>query len=78
MGDFACYNAGQDCTVSCRLYVPGSIDGEVVSRISATAGRVVVGGSSEPESKMGRRFPRLNAIASNRLSAELWRRGISK
>lgn len=51
--DFSYYNAGQDCTAPCRLYVHGSIYDEVVERISAAADRVVVGGPLAPESKMG-------------------------
>jgi len=53
IGDFSYYNAGQDCTAPCRLYVHGSIYDEVVARISAAADKVVVGGPSAPESKMG-------------------------
>ncbi|MGY6126726.1 gamma-aminobutyraldehyde dehydrogenase (plasmid) [Paraburkholderia strydomiana] len=53
IGDFSFYNAGQDCTAPCRLYVQGSIYDQVVARISAAANGVSVGMPAAPDTKMG-------------------------
>jgi aminobutyraldehyde dehydrogenase len=50
---FGFYNAGQDCTAACRLYVAERLYERVVADLTAAAGSIRVGTQQEPGVEMG-------------------------
>lgn len=50
---FAFYNAGQDCTAACRLYVQQDIHDNFVARLKDAVGQIKVGSQDEAEVEMG-------------------------
>jgi aminobutyraldehyde dehydrogenase len=51
--NFAFYNAGQDCTAACRLYVQKGIYDKFVSRLKDTVDQIHVGSQDESGVEMG-------------------------
>ncbi len=47
------YNAGQDCTAACRLYVETGVYDRVVADVTAAARRLTIGAQSSPAVDMG-------------------------
>ncbi len=50
---FGFYNAGQDCTAACRLYVAEPLYERVVADLTSAAGSIKVGTQQEPGVEMG-------------------------
>jgi aminobutyraldehyde dehydrogenase len=50
---FGFYNAGQDCTAACRLYVAERLYERVVADLTSAAGSIKVGTQQEPGVEMG-------------------------
>ena len=50
---FGFYNAGQDCTAACRMYVGAGIYERVVADLTQAAGSIRVGSQQEPGVEMG-------------------------
>ncbi len=50
---FAFYNAGQDCTAACRMYVGAKIYERVVADLTRAVGSIRVGTQQEPGVEMG-------------------------
>lgn len=51
--NFAFYNAGQDCTAACRLYVQRNVYDDFVARLKDAVGQIKVGTQDEQEVEMG-------------------------
>ncbi|MBY5982755.1 MULTISPECIES: gamma-aminobutyraldehyde dehydrogenase [Halomonas] len=51
--NFAFYNAGQDCTAACRLYVQRNVYEDFVSRLKDAVGQIKVGSQDEEDVEMG-------------------------
>lgn len=51
--NFAFYNAGQDCTAACRLYVQKDIHDHFVARLKEAVGQIKVGAQDEEGVEMG-------------------------
>ncbi|MBZ9558032.1 MULTISPECIES: gamma-aminobutyraldehyde dehydrogenase [unclassified Modicisalibacter] len=51
--NFAFYNAGQDCTAACRLYVQRGVHDDFVARLKDAVGQITVGSQDEPGVEMG-------------------------
>jgi len=63
---FGFYNAGQDCTAACRLYVGQRIYERVVAGLTSAARSIKVGTQQEPGVEMG---PLISATHRERVSA---------
>ena len=50
---FGFYNAGQDCTAACRIYVQQSIYDTFVARLTAAVGSLQPGLPEDPETELG-------------------------
>ena len=50
---FGFYNAGQDCTAACRLYVQDSVYEAFVEKLGAAVGSIRMGLQDEPETELG-------------------------
>jgi aminobutyraldehyde dehydrogenase len=50
---FGFYNAGQDCTAACRLYVGAKIYDKVVADLSSAASRLVYNSANDEENEFG-------------------------
>ena len=62
---FGFYNAGQDCTAACRLYVESSVYDRVVAEVTHAAGGLTVGPQNAPAVDMG---PVISAEQRNRIA----------
>ena len=69
------YNAGQDCTAACRLYVAADVYERVVGAVTAGAKSLKVGAQKVPSVQMG---PVISAEQRNRVSGFVERAGASK
>jgi len=63
---FGYYNAGQDCTAACRLYVGKRVYERVVADLTAAVGSIKVGAQQEPGVEMG---PLISAAQRERVAA---------
>jgi len=63
---FGYYNAGQDCTAACRLYVGKRIYERVVADLTAAVASIKVGAQQEPGVEMG---PLISAAQRERVAA---------
>lgn len=50
---FGFYNAGQDCTAACRLYVQSGIYEEFVEKLGCAVGSIRIGLQNDPETELG-------------------------
>lgn len=50
---FGFYNAGQDCTAACRLYVQDSVYDEFVEKLGHAVGSIQMGLQDDPETELG-------------------------
>ena len=72
---FGFYNAGQDCTAACRLYVGKRIYERVVADLTSAVRSIKVGTQQEPGVEMG---PLISATQRERVSAMVARAAASK
>jgi aminobutyraldehyde dehydrogenase len=72
---FGFYNAGQDCTAACRLYVGEGIYERVVADLTSAVRSIKVGTQQEPGVEMG---PLISAAHRERVSAMVARAAASK
>ena len=63
---FGFYNAGQDCTAACRLYVGKRIYERVVADLTSAAASIKVGTQEEPGVEMG---PLISSVHRDRVTA---------
>jgi aminobutyraldehyde dehydrogenase len=63
---FGFYNAGQDCTAACRLYVAERLYERVVADLTSAAGSIKVGTQQEPGVEMG---PLISQAQRSRVAA---------
>jgi aminobutyraldehyde dehydrogenase len=62
---FGYYNAGQDCTAACRLYVGAAIHDRLVADLTSAVSRIKVGSPREPGVEMG---PLISSSQRDRVS----------
>jgi aminobutyraldehyde dehydrogenase len=72
---FGFYNAGQDCTAACRLYVGQGIYERVVSDLTAAVRTIRVGSQQEPGVEMG---PLISAVQRERVAGMVARAAAGK
>jgi aminobutyraldehyde dehydrogenase len=72
---FGFYNAGQDCTAACRLYVGAGIYERVVADLTSAVRSIKVGTQQEPGVEMG---PLISAAHRERVSTMVARAAASK
>ena len=72
---FGYYNAGQDCTAACRLYVGQRIYEHVVADLTAAVRSIKVGSQQEPGVEMG---PLISAPQRERVAGMVARAAASK
>jgi len=72
---FGYYNAGQDCTAACRLYVGQRIYERVVADLTAAVRSIKVGSQQEPGVEMG---PLISAAQRERVAGMVERAAASK
>jgi aminobutyraldehyde dehydrogenase len=72
---FGFYNAGQDCTAACRLYVGQRVYERVVADLTSAARSIKVGTQQEPGVEMG---PLISATQRERVSAMVTRAQANK
>lgn len=51
--DFGFYNAGQDCTAACRIYVQKGVYDQFIDKLKAAVNQIRVGGLEDAEAEMG-------------------------
>ncbi|MBV9697725.1 MAG: aminobutyraldehyde dehydrogenase, partial [Gammaproteobacteria bacterium] len=69
---FGFYNAGQDCTAACRLYVGERIYGQVLEELTRAVGSIKVGTQQEAGVEMG---PLISAAQRERVAGMVARAG---